>query len=173
MKIFGALNTFKIVKILEITQILRIFQKIGKIYQTNLIFPENSENFPKKKLIFPANSGNSRNSGSFWIFQRKNVKISWKQAFKTSSCALSPRIIVLFAVVSTGPQLLYDNLSNCPVASDSCPNDNVTFWLYTRYFNSKSVHFTISTISTINFMKYALLPHTCNIKGPLSLRQRS
>lgn len=37
------------------------------------------------------------------------------------------------AVLSHGkPLFLFDLFTKCYIADDSCPNDNVTFWLYTR-----------------------------------------
>lgn len=60
-----------------------------------------------------------------------------------------------FAVVSSDPQLLYDNLSSCPTATDSCPNENVTFWLYTRSTQITPTQLDMADVKTVNNAGYA------------------
>lgn len=42
------------------------------------------------------------------------------------------KIIAVLISVKTHPIFPFDYFDNCFVAGDSCPNENVTFWMYTR-----------------------------------------
>lgn len=53
-------------------------------------------------------------------------------------------LFVLFTIkaitVLGKPLFLFDLFTKCYIAEDSCPNDNVTFWLYTRYVKIQSLN---------------------------------
>lgn len=42
------------------------------------------------------------------------------------------KVIAVLISVKTHPIFPFDYFDNCFVAGDSCPNENVTFWMYTR-----------------------------------------
>lgn len=48
-------------------------------------------------------------------------------------------LFVFKAIAVLGkPLFLFDLFTKCYIAEDSCPNDNVTFWLYTRYSKKRN-----------------------------------
>lgn len=42
------------------------------------------------------------------------------------------KAIALLSYGISSPLFPFDMFSKCHIAEDKCPNDNVTFWLYTR-----------------------------------------
>lgn len=42
------------------------------------------------------------------------------------------KVIAVLTSAKPGPFFPFDFFANCHVADDTCPNKNITFWLYTR-----------------------------------------
>ncbi|XP_055300075.1 endothelial lipase-like isoform X2 [Sitodiplosis mosellana] len=63
-------------------------------------------------------------------------------------------VIALMSHGTSSPLFPFDMFSKCYIADDKCPNENVTFWLYTRSTQDSPQQLNMANEDTITSAKY-------------------